>query len=160
MKPYAYRGLRERVGLTSEEYASIYKAWKRMLNRCYDPNNASFYRYDGRINVCTEWKYSFENFLLWSVKNGWAPGLSLDRIDNDGDYEPSNCRWATWKQQSRNRSSCIYLTHDGVTRVLSEWCEIYGVPFYLAHNRLIRGCTDFETLFRKIDLRSGGDLYY
>ena len=160
MKPYSYKGLRESVGLTSDEYARIYQAWKRMLNRCYDPNNPSFYRYNNRINVCEEWKSSFGNFLIWSVKNGWKCGLSLDRIDNESDYCPSNCRWATWKQQGRNRSSCIYITHNGVTKTLIEWCEIYCVPHYLACNRLRRGCTDFSTLFCKTDLRSGGDLYY
>lgn len=160
MKPYSYKGLRESVGLSSQEYASLYKAWKRMLNRCYDPNNASFDRYNNRVFVCTEWKYSFENFLIWSIENGWENGLSLDRIDNNDDYKPCNCRWTTQKQQCRNRSTCVYLTHDGVTKTLIEWCEYYGVPHYLPSNRLRRGCTDFDTLFSKVDLRSGGGLYY
>ena len=160
MKPYSYKGLRESVGLSSQEYSRIYQAWCRMLYRCYNPNNPSYYFYNGRINVCTEWKYSFENFLLWAVENGWKPGLSLDRIDNDGDYQPSNCRWATAKQQGRNRRSCVYLTHDGVTKTLIEWCEEYGVPHHLPLNRMRRGCTDFDTLFCKTDLRSGGVLHY
>ena len=160
MKPYSYKGLRESVGLSSKEYTSLYQAWKRMLNRCYDPNNAAYGYYNGRIEVCTEWKYSFANFLLWAVNNGWKLGLSLDRIDNNGNYQPSNCRWATAKQQCRNRRSCVYLTRNGVTKSLIEWCEIFGVPHYLPLNRLNRGCTDFDALFRKTDMRSGGDLYY
>ena len=161
MKLYAYRGLRESVGLSSKEYASLYQDWKRMLNRCYDPNNASYKHYNGKgIEVCTEWKYSFENFLRWSIEHGWSYNLSLDRIDNDGDYLPKNCRWATSKVQARNRSTCIYLTHDGETKSLIEWCEMYGVPHYLPLNRLNRGCTDFDTLFCKVDLRTGGGLHY
>ena len=153
-------GLNGSVGLSSDDYHRLYQAWRRMLYRCYNPKNPSYKWYHGRINVCTEWKYSFENFLLWAIENGWEPGLSLDRVDNDGDYSPSNCRWATAKQQARNRSSCVYLTHNGVTKTLMEWCEEYGVPHYLPLNRLRRGCSDFDTLFCKTDLRSGGVLHY
>ena len=159
MKPYSYMGLRQSVGLSSEEYSRVYKAWKRMLNRCYDPNNASYKYYSGRIEVCTEWRYSFENFLRWSLGNGWQKNLSLDRIDNDGNYEPSNCRWVTMKQQGRNRRTCIYLTHNGVTKTMMEWCEIFNVPYHIPSNRFRRGCTDFDKLFSKIDYRSGGVLY-
>lgn len=161
MKPYSYKGLRKKVGLSSEEYARLYGSWKRMNNRCYDPNNPSYLHYSSNgIEVCTEWKYSFENFLLWSLENGWKPGLTLDRIDSTGDYSPTNCRWANWKTQGRNRSTCVYLTHNGETKCLIEWCEIYGVPHYLPLNRLNRGCTDFEQLFSKVDLRTGGELHY
>lgn len=161
MKPYFYKGLREKVGLSSTDYQKLYQAWLRMIHRCCDSNYASYHRYGGRgIAICTEWKYSFENFLTWSLENGWKSNLSLDRIDNDNDYCPSNCRWVTSKIQARNRSTCVYLTHNGETKSLIEWCEIYGVPHYLPSNRLRRGCTDFEQLFVKIDNRTGGELHY
>lgn len=161
MKPYAYKGLRQKVGLSSKEYEKLYGAWKRMIGRCYDPNNASYSHYTSReIEVCHEWKYSFENFLLWSLENDWKPGLTLDRIDNDGHYAPNNCRWVDMKTQGRNRSSCVYLTHNGETKSLIEWCEIYGVPHHLPLNRLNRGYTDFEQLFSKVDWRTGGMLHY
>lgn len=161
MKAQRCPGLRESVGLTSSDYNKLYQSWKRMLNRCYDPNNASYQYYRSKgIEVCAEWKYSFENFLIWSLKNGWNLALTLDRIDNDCDYSPNNCRWATWKTQGRNRSSCVYLTHNGETKSLIEWCEIFEVPHYLPSNRLHRGCEDFEQLFSKVDLRTGGELHY
>lgn len=161
MKPYAHKGLRTEIGLSSQEYASLYDSWRRMCGRCYDPNNASYHRYaDNGIVVCTEWRYSFENFLRWSLENGWKQGLTLDRIDNSGNYTHDNCRWATWKTQGRNRSTCVYLTHNGETKSLIEWCEIYGVPHYLPSNRLNRGCTNFEQLFSKVDWRTGGELHY
>lgn len=161
MRPHSFKGLRQSVGLSSHEYDSIYRAWKRMLNRCYDTNNASYQHYHAKnIEVCTEWKYSFENFLRWSLEHGWCLGLTLDRIDNNGGYAPHNCRWTTSKVQARNRSTCIYLTHNGETKSLIEWCEIFGVPHHLPLNRLRRGCNDFDKLFCKIDLRSGGDLHY
>lgn len=161
MKPYSYKGLRERTGLSSDEYTGLYNSWRRMNGRCYDPRNASYERYaKNGITVCTEWKHSFENFLIWSLENGWKPRLTIDRIDNSGDYTPANCRWTTWKTQGRNRSTCVYLTYTGETKSLIEWCEIFGVPHYLPSNGLNRGCTNFEQLFSKVDLRTGGELHY
>lgn len=161
MKPYGLRGLRQELGLTSEEYGKLYQSWKRMLNRCYDPNNASYEHYRKRgIEVSPEWKYSFENFLRWSLENGWEAKLSLDRIDNSSNYSPDNCRWTNAKVQARNRDDCIYITHNGVTKNMSEWCEIIGIPHYLAYNRYLRGHRNFDELFTKIDQRTGGVLHY
>jgi len=161
MNEHLYPGLRVSVGLSSKEYAKLYQSWKRMINRCYDPNNASYRHYRKKgVEVCIEWKYSFENFLRWAIEHGWSEGLSLDRIDNNGDYSPNNCRWATSKTQARNRDSCIYLTHNGETKSLIEWCEVFGVPHYLPCNRIRRGCTDFDEIFSKVNRQTGGGLYY
>lgn len=161
MNAHYYPGLRQEVGLSTKDYDRIYKSWKRMLNRCYDSNNASYCHYRSRgIEVCVEWRYSFENFLRWAISNGWKPQLTLDRVDNEGDYEPLNCRWATSKTQARNRSTCVYLTHNGETKTLIEWCEIFGVPHYLPSNRIRRGCTNFDEIFSKVNRVTGGDLHY
>lgn len=160
-KGYIYRGLRERLKLNSSDYRKLYQSWIRMKNRCYDPNNASYehYRKHG-IEVCEEWKTSFEPFALWAVENGWDSKLTLDRIDNAGNYEPLNCRWTSQKVQARNRSTCIYITHDGVTRSLIEWCEFFNIPHHLPLNRINRGYTDFSKIFAKVDYRTGGVLNY
>lgn len=80
----------------------IYKIWCGMRHRCYIPTTTSFERYGGRgISVCKEWIDSFESFYDWAIKNGYKEGLSIDRIDNDGDYEPSNCQWLTLSQNTK-----------------------------------------------------------
>lgn len=83
----------------------LYKVWKTMKHRCLNPNAEHFARYGGRgISVCAEWLNDFQNFYNWAVANGYQKGLQLDRIDNDGDYEPNNCRFATRTENMRNCS--------------------------------------------------------
>lgn len=80
--------------------------WKAMLQRCYNPKNKFYKNYGGRgINACYEWSGSLPQFYEWALKNGWQKGLSIDRINNDGNYEPKNCRWITIAENSRRRKS-------------------------------------------------------
>jgi hypothetical protein len=113
-----------------------YSCWASMKARCENPRVRHYRRYGGRgIKVCSRWSLSFEAFL---EDMGEMPkGLSLDRINNDGHYEPANCRWATPKEQGRNRSDTPRLTHNGETLSLSEWAERLGLPYYQAH-RIVR----------------------
>ena len=83
----------------------IYRIWHNMKNRCFYPGDKHFNDYGGRgITVCDEWKNDFKSFHDWSMNNGYSDELTIDRIDNDGNYEPSNCRWITMKEQCKNRS--------------------------------------------------------
>jgi hypothetical protein len=101
----------------------LYCCWRGMVKRCHDTTNA---RYGGRgIKVCERWQNSFHAFL---EDMGPRPeGMSIDRIDNDGDYEPGNCRWATVKEQANNRKSSIRIEHEGQTLTVAEYATLRGV---------------------------------
>lgn len=97
-----------------------------MKNRCYDPNNVKFARYGGRgIVVCERWRDSFENFL--SDMGERPKGKSIERINNDGNYEPGNCRWATQGEQMRNAITTHNLTFRGKTQCMTDWAHDLGV---------------------------------
>ena len=107
----------------------LYRIWKGMNERCSSSNK----NYGGRgIRVCEEWKTSFQNFYKWSMANGYNPDVkrgecTIDRIDNNGNYEPSNCRWVDFKTQSRNKRSNRVITFRGETKTLAEWSTITGI---------------------------------
>lgn len=98
------RLLTERATTHGGCYTRLYHIWAHMKYRCYNPNDAKYKDYGGRgITVCSEWLAGFENFRGWALSSGYSDNLSLDRIDVDGNYEPSNCRWATWRTQRMNQ---------------------------------------------------------
>lgn len=117
---------------------SIYKTWAEMRSRCSNPENKSYPRYGGRgIAVCARWDKSFEAFLA-DMGDRPSPTSTLDRIDNDGNYEPGNCRWATKREQTRNRSVAKNVTFSGITLPLLDWCERYGASYSMVHSRIFK----------------------
>ena len=99
-----------------------------MIQRCTNPNRESYRQYGGRgIAVCEEWAQSFESFYVWAISNGYGDNLQIDRIDNDGNYTPENCRWVTPVENMGNTSRNIHLTFRGETHTLSEWARITGI---------------------------------
>lgn len=118
--------------------SSLYNSWSNMIQRCTNPKHPSYSRYGGRgITVCTSWM-TCSDFVTWAVDNGYRVGLSIERIDNNGNYEPSNCRWASRKDQQRNRGVNHVVEYKGETRCLTEWAEILGMEPKTLEYRLTR----------------------
>lgn len=125
----------------------LYGTWKNMINRCENPNNKAYYHYGGRgIKVCDEW-HSFSNFVEWSDSIGGKPYRhSLDRIDNNGDYCPQNCRWATISQQSNNKRDNVILKFNGKSMTLSQWSKELCIKRGILQHRYQRGWSTEEIL--------------
>lgn len=134
----------------------LYNIWSHMCERCNNPNFIHFRQYGGRgISVCSEWLESYESFKKWALANGYQDGLTLDRIDNNGDYTPSNCRWATPKEQANNRRTNRMLTYNGEIHNIEGWCYITGLPRHIVDGRLRRGWSVEKTLSTPV-LTKGG----
>lgn len=126
----------------------LYEVWCSMKRRCELPSVHSYKYYGGRgISVCDEWKESFVAFRDWAYKNGYKYGLSIDRIDNNGNYEPSNCRWVTMKEQANNQSSTLKIEYKGETKTLHEWAENLGVKSHTLYQRIYKLGWNIERAF-------------
>lgn len=124
-----------------------YRAWNKLKGRCLRKSDPKYKDYGGRgIKVCDRWLNSFENFLT-DMGEKPSPKHSIDRIDVNGNYEPSNCRWADIKTQSNNKRKSLLITHNGRTQTLTQWCEELNVSHSKAHHRYHRGIRNFEDLF-------------
>jgi hypothetical protein len=119
--------------------APEYDCYKNMIGRCYRPTLPTYKRYGARgIRVCERWRDSYENFIA-DMGRRPSPDHSIDRIDNDGHYEPGNCRWATREQQGTNTRRTRHLTLNGKTPSLSQWARRLGVCDETIRGRLARG---------------------
>lgn len=119
----------------------LYAIWAGIKRRCLNSHVKIYFRYGGRgIKVCPEWM-KFEPFLEWATSNGYSDALSIDRIDNNGNYEPKNCRWATHKEQDNNRRSNKNITFNGKTKTIQAWAEYYGIKDATLRRRLKAGWT-------------------
>lgn len=132
-----------------------------MRTRCNNKKRHDYKEYGGRgIKVCNEWD-NYENFRDWSLMNGYANNLSIDRIDNNSGYSPDNCRWTTQSQQMRNTRKNKFLEFNGERKTLVEWSEITGIKYHTLKNRVNKyGYSDEEALtipvkhYHNNDLRS------
>lgn len=115
----------------------IFHVYHGMINRCYNVRNKSFVRYGGRgIAVCDEWRNSPHSFFTWANANGYRRGLELDRRENDGNYEPSNCRWVTDGINQNNRSNTVLISANGERLGLGEWSKRTGISPRTLYARL------------------------
>lgn len=112
-------------------------AWKNMKSRCYNPNHKDYHRYGGRgITVCDEWLDSYVPFYEWSLENGIELNLTIDRLDNDGNYSPNNCAWRTPKEQGNNRSTNVLVEFNGDSKTVQQWADLLGITHQAMFERL------------------------
>ena len=127
--------------------APEYRAWASMLDRCYRQEHEHFDRYGGRgITVCEEWRRSYSSFL-GHIGRRPSPRHSLDRINNDGGYVPGNVRWATDREQNRNRAGVVRLEHGGILLPVTAWADRVGIAATTIKARITRGWSIEQTLF-------------
>jgi hypothetical protein len=108
-----------------------------MIQRCTNKKVWSYSRYGGRgIKVCQEWLKDFESFYVWAQQSDYRSDLQLDRIDNDGDYTPKNCRWVTIAQNSRNKHTNYKIEYQGEQMILADWALKLGIDYHVLHHRL------------------------
>jgi len=124
----------------------IYMIWNGMKQRCENEKDKAYKNYGARgIGFCDEWS-DFNNFYNWSMDNGYVDDLSIDRIDNNGNYEPKNCRWATFAIQARNKRGNRFITHGGETMCWKDWESKLNLSRGLIRNRLLRGWSEEQAL--------------
>lgn len=117
----------------------IRRVWLNMKARCYNPKNAGFHRYGDRgIKICDEWNNSLANFTKWAFANNYASQLTIERTNNNGNYEPSNCKWATPTEQARNRRTNSLVEYQGETLPLAVWAERAGIDAKVLYLRIFR----------------------
>ena len=126
--------------------------WYHMRSRCTNSKDDNYERYGARgIRVCNEWDNDFLLFKEWAMQNGYKEGLTIDRINVDGDYEPSNCRWLTLSEQQNNKRMTLWVLHNGEYKSLKQAYleEKPGISYNVARERYHKGITDVNELFKK-----------
>ena len=138
----------ERITTHNKSNTRLHGIWGSMKQRCYNPNANGYENYGGRgIAICDDWVNNFQEFYDWSINNGYSDELSLDRIDVNGNYEPSNCRWADEHTQANNKQSSVHITINNETYTIAEWGELVNLPTNTIGRRLRDGFQDID-IFR------------
>ena len=115
----------------------LYVLYNGIKARCLNPNNKAFKWYGGKgIKICDEWLNDFQAFYEWAMANGYAKGLTIDRIDSEKDYCPENCRWITIQEQQHNKKSNHYITCNGETHTMTEWAKKTGININTLSSRI------------------------
>lgn len=127
----------------------IYQIWADMKDRCNNEKSKAFNHYGGRgIKVCEQWQKDFVNFYNWTMNNGYKDNLTIDRINVNGDYEPNNCRWVTWKVQANNKRTSKKITIFGETKTTFEFEQQYNLKAHLLIDRYNKGYRDEKLVFQ------------
>jgi len=140
------------VSFTKDELR-IRNIWQLMKYRCENENSPAYDNYGGRgIKVCESWSNEldgYENFKSWSLSNGYCHNLTIDRIDNDKSYEPTNCRWISASEQNSNKRNNRMIEYNGEIHTLSEWSRIYNIPMKTLHARIVSRGWNLQKAFNK-----------
>lgn len=129
----------------------LYEIWRGIKKRCYLKTHIHYKNYGGRgIIMCDEWKNDFKIFYDWSKNNGYKDKLTIDRINNNGNYCPENCRWITIKEQGLNKRTNVFLIYNGEKHTISEWSKIIKINAQTICERRKRGWSDEKIIETKI----------
>ena len=134
-----------------KEYKRLYEIYHGIKKRCYNKNCDRYKDYGGRgVSMCDEWlNDGVDSFIDWAFANGYADNLTIDRIDNDGNYEPSNCRWVTNRENCLNKRKTLCVEYKGVTKPLKIWCDELGLNYDNMHDRIYKRGMSVEDAFEK-----------
>lgn len=109
---------------------ALYRIFKSMKDRCFNKSNKRFMNYGGRgISVCGEWSGSYANFEKWALKNGYKNGMSIERIDVNGNYCPENCKWIEFSEQANNKTNSFKIEYKGEIKTLRDWCKLFNLSY-------------------------------
>ena len=123
----------------------LYNIWYNMKRRCNNINDKDYKNYRGRnIKICNEWLIDYSNFYNWAMQNGYQSDLTIDRINNNGNYERSNCRWVTKSQQCNNRTNNIFISFNGETLTIAQWAKKLKISISRLHYRYTRHKEDLS----------------
>lgn len=118
----------------------LYSVWQNMKRRCYETTNKRYKNYGGRgIKVCDKWLHNYIDFRNWAIGNGYKDGLTIDRINVDGNYEPSNCRWVTLKDQQNNTTRNRILEYKGLKMSMAQFADKYNISYSKFNKRIQMG---------------------
>lgn len=148
--------IRESVMKHGFSKTRLYHIYLGMIDRCFDKTSDNYMNYGGRgITVCDEWKGTegIKRFIAWAKDSGYSETLSLDRINVNGEYSPSNCRWATNKEQQNNKRDNRYITVGGETKTMKQWAEQYGIGYTTLKQRIYNGWEVEKAIKQPVDKR-------
>lgn len=143
------RNLADKRRTHGKSNTRLYGIWEHMRSRCNLPTEPAYPKYGGRgIRVCEEWE-DFQKFYEWAMANGYTDGLTIERVDVNGNYEPSNCTWIPLGKQAWNKRETIRVEVDGEIVPLKEACRRLGLPYKAVHLRITRYGMSLEEAFSK-----------
>jgi len=142
----------------NSKYNKLYGIWDGMKRMCYNKNHHAYKNYGGRrIVVCRSWKFKYTLFKKWALANGYKEDLTIDRINNNGNYEPDNCRWTTRKEQNRNTRYNKLIKYNNKIHCIGEWAEILGMKDTTLRSRIHRGWSIKKIFTAKIRIYKRGE---